>query len=85
MRCGAGVWGRGGWRAGGLARARARAPSHPPAHHLAALTLPPHTATQPLLPPRFPKQKAAKQAVHIPCWDSFKWNPLRWRGACFGR
>ena len=26
-----------------------------------------------------------KHSVHIPCWDSFKWNPLKWRGPCFGR
>jgi hypothetical protein len=31
------------------------------------------------------KNKPVKHSVHIPCWDSFKWNPLKWRGACFGR
>lgn len=33
----------------------------------------------------FHKNKPVKHSVHIPCWDSFKWNPLKWRGACFGR
>ncbi len=31
------------------------------------------------------KAKFAKAAVHIPCWNSFRWNPLRWRGIMFGR
>ncbi|KAI7836879.1 hypothetical protein COHA_009279 [Chlorella ohadii] len=33
----------------------------------------------------FWKLKPVKHSVHIPCWDSFKWNPLKWRGPCFGR
>ncbi|GAB4814581.1 hypothetical protein N2152v2_001627 [Parachlorella kessleri] len=33
----------------------------------------------------WPKAKAVKRNVHIPCWDSFKWNPFLWRGICFGR
>ncbi|KAL4544872.1 hypothetical protein Ndes2526B_g00808 [Nannochloris sp. 'desiccata'] len=32
-----------------------------------------------------PKAKMVKHAVHIPCWDSFRLNPLNWRGLCFGR
>ncbi|KDD75311.1 hypothetical protein H632_c751p0 [Helicosporidium sp. ATCC 50920] len=32
-----------------------------------------------------PKNKALKSAVHVPCWDSFKWNPYLWRGMIFGR
>lgn len=31
------------------------------------------------------KAKFVKAAVHIPCWNSFRWNPLRWRGVVFGR
>lgn len=31
------------------------------------------------------KNKPVKRAVHIPCWDSFCWNPLRWRGIVLGR
>ncbi len=26
-----------------------------------------------------------QSAVHIPCCPSFRWNPLNWRGVCFGR
>lgn len=26
-----------------------------------------------------------QSAVHIPCCPSFRWNPLKWRGICFGR
>lgn len=33
----------------------------------------------------FFKAKPVKHSVHIPCWDSFTFNPLRWRGICFGR
>jgi len=32
-----------------------------------------------------PKSKYVKQAVHVPCWDSFKLNPFAWRGVWFGR
>jgi Cys-rich protein (TIGR01571 family) len=31
------------------------------------------------------KSKFVKQAVHVPCWDSFKINPCLWRGVFFGR
>ena len=34
---------------------------------------------------RFSKNKPVKRAVHVPCWDSFRWNPLRWRGIVLGR
>lgn len=33
----------------------------------------------------FPKAKAVKHSVHVPCWDSFRINPRLWRGICFGR
>jgi hypothetical protein len=32
-----------------------------------------------------PRAKVAKSAVHVPCWESFSWNPFKWRGCCFGR
>lgn len=41
--------------------------------------------TEGLLEMWFWKNKAVKHSVHIPCWDSFKWNPSKWRGICFGR
>lgn len=41
--------------------------------------------TMGLLEMWFWKGKPVKHSVHIPCWDSFKWNPLKWRGPCFGR
>ncbi|KAI3425363.1 hypothetical protein D9Q98_009127 [Chlorella vulgaris] len=41
--------------------------------------------TEGLLEMWWRKNKPVKHSVHIPCWDSFKWNPLKWRGACFGR
>ena len=31
------------------------------------------------------KQRPVKHAVHIPCMESFRINPLRWRGVCLGR
>ncbi|BDA45424.1 hypothetical protein COCOBI_07-2110 [Coccomyxa sp. Obi] len=31
------------------------------------------------------RSKVARSAVHIPCCPSFRWNPLNWRGICFGR
>lgn len=33
----------------------------------------------------FPRAKAVKHSVHIPCWDSYKINPCRWKGVCLGR
>lgn len=33
----------------------------------------------------FPEQKPVKHSVHIPCWDSYRILPWRWRGFCFGR
>lgn len=33
----------------------------------------------------FPKAKPVKHSTHIPCWDSYKINPLKWRGIVFGR
>ncbi|KAL4420128.1 hypothetical protein ABPG77_000299 [Micractinium sp. CCAP 211/92] len=41
--------------------------------------------THGLLEMWFPKLKPVKASVHIPCWNSFHWNPLLWRGPCFGR
>ena len=32
-----------------------------------------------------PRAKLAKHGSHIPCWDSCRVNPLRWRGVVFGR
>jgi Cys-rich protein (TIGR01571 family) len=32
-----------------------------------------------------PKVKMVKAATHLPCWDSFKINPCKWRGIVFGR
>lgn len=34
---------------------------------------------------RRPKSKPVKRAVHIPCWESCKFNPLKWRGIVLGR
>lgn len=32
-----------------------------------------------------PKSKVVKHSVHVPCWDSFKILPWKWRGCVFGR
>jgi Cys-rich protein (TIGR01571 family) len=32
-----------------------------------------------------PKAKLVKQAVHVPCWDSYRILPCGWRGIFFGR
>jgi len=32
-----------------------------------------------------PKVKMVKHSTHLPCWDSYKINPLKWRGIVFGR
>lgn len=32
-----------------------------------------------------PKSKVVKHSVHVPCWDSFKVLPWKWRGCVFGR
>jgi Cys-rich protein (TIGR01571 family) len=32
-----------------------------------------------------PKSKVVKHSVHVPCWDSFKLLPWKWRGCVFGR
>jgi Cys-rich protein (TIGR01571 family) len=32
-----------------------------------------------------PKVKMVKHSTHLPCWDSFKINPCKWRGIVFGR
>ncbi|KAK9850266.1 hypothetical protein WJX84_009716 [Apatococcus fuscideae] len=32
-----------------------------------------------------PRNRLIKTAVHVPCCPSFRFNPLRWRGPCFGR
>ncbi|KAL4419980.1 hypothetical protein ABPG75_007078 [Micractinium tetrahymenae] len=41
--------------------------------------------TEGLLEMWWRKNKPVKTAVHVPCWDSFKWDPRKWRGSCFGR
>ena len=32
-----------------------------------------------------PRSKVVKHSVHVPCWDSFKILPWKWRGCVFGR